>query len=142
VSNALSKAIVDKYAADSPLVAALAGRFYFGRAPADFDKESSSNYPYVVFHIISETPLLSFDTTEDIALARVQFSLFTKSTSSVSGGTTELLLEACYHRQALTYSASDFRHMSMTKESSQPIPEDADDIWHYWSDYLVRAQKT
>ena len=124
---------MDEFRADLPLYNAVSGRMYAGRAPQeDFDK-------YIVFYLISDILDEEFAYARRIEVARIQFSIFCKSTKVSDIGDIYEKLIAVYDRATLTFTIGDWKSVEMSREMSHLIREE-DDYWMYTVDYIVMTQ--
>jgi len=128
----LSKAIYGKLPG-SALASHIANRMFKGRAP------EGAEYPYVVYLIVSNSPILTFNTNYEDTI--IQFSLFSSASGSteVEGMYTDL--KTLYDEKAMSIDSETL--IWMVRENATLMVEDHTvkngtvQVWHYAVDYRV-----
>jgi len=130
--KSLSTAIYTKFSGSS-LSTDVSGRLYKGRAP------ENTEYPYAVYLIVSDVPEKTF--TEDYERVRVQFSLF--SDSSSSSGIEDMFahLKALYDECSLSITGAKLvwmrRENATLMAEDHVTPDGTQQVWHYAVDYFI-----
>ncbi len=115
-----------------------------GQAP------EGSEYPYIVFMLISDVPEDAFAKKGESIL--IQFSLFSSASSSGEVEDMFVHLKALYDDCALTISAISpdaestliwMRRVNATlMVEDEETPEGTRQVWHYAVDYEITTQAT
>ncbi len=129
----LIEAILDRFRTDSRLYDACDGNFTFDRAK----QEDLDNY--ITFHIISNVPDEVFDYTRRMEVTRIQFSLFSKSSSAAQINEMFSALTKCYDRAMLVFRAGDYETIMMSREMGY-LFKTTDNYWQYVCDFIVQIQ--
>lgn len=134
--KALTTAIYSKMSGSS-LNTAIGGRFYKGHAP------EGTEYPYVVFMLVSDVPADTFKHKLDDVL--IQFSLFSATSSSTEVEDMYGYLKALYDDCSMTPTSQTL--IWMKRENATLMLEDhiilngTVAVWHYAVDYSIMTQR-
>jgi hypothetical protein len=133
----LTTAIFGKCVEGTDLHADIGGRLFKGRAP------EGTEYPYVVFMLISDVPENTF--SEDLDDVVIQFSLFSLVSSSAEVEDMFTHLKAIYDDCSLTISGSSLiwmkRQVAQLMAEEHTTPSGTVEAWHYAVDYSILLEK-
>jgi hypothetical protein len=133
----LTTAIYGKLSGSS-LSTLIGDRLFKGRAP------ENTEYPYVVFFVVSDVPDLTF--TEDYEDILLQFSLFSSTSSTTEIEDMYAALKSLYDECALTITGATL--VWMKRANSQFMVEDHEtpsgtsQVYHYAVDYDILTSLT
>jgi hypothetical protein len=129
----LTTAIFAKCISGTDLHTDIGGRLFKGRAP------EGTEYPYIVFYLISDVPENTF--TEDMENCLIQFSLFSSNSSSSEVEDMFTHLKSLYDDCSFTISGSSLiwmkRQMAQLLAEEHVTPSGTIEAWHYTVDYEV-----
>ena len=132
----LSTAIFSKFTG-SAFATSIGGRLYKGRAP------QNPTWPYAVYFIVSDVPQDTF--TEGIEEVRVQFSIFSKASSSTEIEDAFASLWALFDDCVLSITSAT--HLSMTRGDATltsgelDVADGSGEYWQYDVDYDVLMKR-
>jgi hypothetical protein len=133
----LTTAIFAKCGVATDLYSDVGGRIYKGRAP------EGASYPYVVFFLVSDMPAGTF--TEDIEDVLIQFSLFSKTSSSTEIEDMFTHLKALYDDCSLSVTGNTFLYMHRQNTTAaiedHTTPTGEAQVWAYYVDYSIMMKK-
>lgn len=122
----------------SALSTAVGGRVFKGVAP------EGTEYPYVVYSMISDVPDYTFtETLEDVT---IQFDIF--SNASSSGEIEDLFgnLKSLYDFCSMTVTGGSLLYMRRSFASlyveDVTTPTGTEAVWHYSIDYEIKMKRT
>jgi hypothetical protein len=93
---------------------------------------------YIVF-FISTTVDEEFVYSRRLEVARIQFSLFSKSPSTEHVNEMYEALTKVFDRGTLTFRAGDYNCVTIGREMSELVKEE-DGYWHYIITYIAMVQ--
>lgn len=130
--NALRTAIYSKATSSSSFNTSIGGRFYFDKAP------QTPTYPFVVAHEIVNNYDFTFQ--EDYEVVRVQFSIYSKSSSNSECGTIYDNLRSLFDWCQL--SVTGYRFLKSQRSTSMSFWDDKKLEYVYTVDYTFTIQKS
>lgn len=130
--NALRTAIYSKATSSSSFNTSIGGRFYFDKAP------QTPTYPFVVAHEIVNNYDFTFQ--EDYEVVRVQFSIYSKSSSNSECGTIYDNLRSLFDWCQL--SVTGYRFLKSQRSTSMSFWDDKKLEYVYTVDYIFTIQKS
>jgi hypothetical protein len=133
--KAIYKAIMDEYAANTNLVAALVGGLHL-----QLQEQQTVNqppYPYATFFKVTQVPEYTFSELGENTI--IQFDIFDNSTNVATISDAATYLKTCFDLADLTVSG--YNHILMMREwETEPIP--FDEVRQISIQYRLIIQKT
>jgi hypothetical protein len=134
--KALTTALFAKCTVGSALHTSIGGRLYKGRGP------DGATYPYAVYLLVSDVPDPTF--AEQLEEVLVQFSLFSKASSSGEVEDCFTNLKALYDDCSLTISGETLlwmrRRNATLMVEDHTTPDGTVAVWHYAVEYSIMTQ--
>ena len=126
------------HAAGTAFSTSIGGRFYKARIP------QGTAFPYALFFVVTDMPIDTF--TDSIEEVTVQFSVFSKASSSSEIEDIFTNLKAAYDGAVLTITGNKMivmeRQVASLANVADDTPDGTGEYWQYDVDYSIIMQKT
>ena len=130
--NEIRIAIYTKSQLTSTFKTSIGGRFYWDKAP------QTPTYPFVVAHLIVDDPSHTF--SEHFEDVRIQFNIYSKSTSASECGTIYSYLKTLLENPTLT--VTDYRCVKIDRLTGHSFWDEIKEQYIYVVDYNFLLEKS